>query len=208
MTMTMTAEPPTSQHGPASSAPTRSPAGRLVLVVGPSGAGKDSVLDWVRTRIDATSDAANVRFARRTITRPADAGGERHIAVDCAGFERLRAAGAFALCWSANGHAYGIGHEIRSWLEAGLTVVVSASRAHLPDALHSFPQARVVLVTASAPVLRSRLLSRARESREEIEARIVRASAFTLPPDIEALEIVNDGALEAAGGRLLALLET
>jgi len=182
-------------------------AGHLVLVVGPSGAGKDSVLGWVRARLDTESAGARVRFAQRTITRPADAGGERHVAVDRAGFEQLRAGGAFALSWSANGHSYGIRQEIRTWLDAGCTVVVSASRAHLSEALQSFPQARVVLVTASDDVLRERLLGRKRESKAEIEARLARASALALPAGIEAIEIVNDGALACAGRTLLALLE-
>jgi ribose 1,5-bisphosphokinase len=184
----------------------RSPAGRLILVVGPSGAGKDSVLDWVRARLASGPDATKVRFARRTITRPADAGGERHIAVDREGFERLRAGGAFALCWSANGHCYGIGREIRAWLEAGQTVVVSASRAHLPEALEAFPQAEVALVNASTAVLRARLAARGREAPGEIEARLARATAFALPDGVAAAEIVNDGALEDAGRSLLALL--
>lgn len=202
----MTADPPALQVGHGSPAPTHPPAGRLVLVVGPSGAGKDSVISWARARIEGGPDTEHVRFAQRTVTRPADAGGERHIAVDRAGFDRLRSAGAFALCWSANGHSYGIGREIEAWLEQGRTVVVSASRANLPEALRSFPRARVALVTASPSVLRSRLLSRARESQAEIEARLARAGALDLPPGIEAVEIVNDGALEAAGRALLALL--
>lgn len=180
--------------------------GRLVLVVGPSGAGKDSVIDWARARIESTEAAGHVRFARRTITRPADAGGERHVAVDGPAFEQLRARGAFALCWSANGLSYGIGQEITAWLDEGCTVVASGSRAHLPEALRRFPDARVVLITASTDVLRRRLLGRARESHEQVEARLERAGAFALPAGIEALEIRNDGLLAEAGGRLLVLL--
>lgn len=180
--------------------------GRLILVVGPSGAGKDSVLGWARARLDAGSSAGHVRFAQRTITRPADAGGEQHIAVDPEAFERLRADGTFALCWSANGHSYGIGQEIRAWLDAGHTVVVSASRAHLPEALRAFPQARVVRISASTHVLRQRLLGRGRESPAEIDARIARAAAFALPQAVEAVEILNDGALDTAGEALLAVL--
>jgi len=191
------------QAGPAS-LPAKQ--GRLVLVVGPSGAGKDSVIDWVRARIESGCAACEVRFARRTITRPAGAGGERHVAVDRAGFERLRTAGSFALDWSANGHSYGIGQEIRTWLAEGRTVVVSGSRGHLPEALRAFPDARVALITASREVLRQRLLARGREAHDEIEARLARADAFTLPAGIAPVEIRNDGLLETAGQSLMAML--
>jgi ribose 1,5-bisphosphokinase len=192
--------------GPAASAGRQPRAGRLVLVVGPSGAGKDSVLGWVRGRLESESALPPVRFAQRIITRPADAGAERHVPVDRARFEQLRDEGAFALWWSANGHSYGVGSEIRSWLQAGETVVVSASRAHLPQALCAFPRSTVVLITASASVIRERLLERGRESREEVDARLARGQSLALPPDIDPVEIVNDGELAKAGRRLLAVL--
>ena len=46
--------------------------GRLVYVAGPSGAGKDSVIEFARQHLPP---GAKVRFAQRTITRPADTGG-------------------------------------------------------------------------------------------------------------------------------------
>ena len=67
-------------------------AGRLVYVVGPSGAGKDSIIAYARERLGANCHV----FARRHITRPADSGGEDHIAISQADFERDRAAGRFA----------------------------------------------------------------------------------------------------------------
>ena len=90
--------------------------GRLIYVVGPSGAGKDSLLEWMRARLPADS---GVRLARRTITRPAGAGGEDHIAATDAQFDEALARGEFALHWRANGHRYGIGREIEQWLAAG-----------------------------------------------------------------------------------------
>jgi ribose 1,5-bisphosphokinase len=175
--------------------------GRLVYIVGPSGSGKDSVISAARALLPAGADVA---FARRTITRPESAGGEHHRAVTMEGFERLLADGAFAMHWRANGHAYGIGREMLDWLAEGRTVVVSGSRAHLPEALAAFPGMEVVLVTAAPDLLRRRLLERGREDSAQVAARLERADAFDRQvAAAQALRIVNEGALDDAG-RVLA----
>lgn len=176
--------------------------GRLLYVVGPSGSGKDSLIDYARPRAPA-----NVAFARRTITRLASAGGEQHIAVTPHDFEELLASGAFAMHWRANGLSYGIGREIVDWLAQGRTVVVSGSRAYLPQALAAFPHLQVVSITASAETLRARLVARSRESAAEIEARLARATALHVPPGTPVREIRNDGGLAQGGEKLLRLLD-
>ena len=64
-----------------------------------------------------------------------------------------------------------------------------------------------VHITASPQVLRARLLSRGRETPEQVEARVQRALAYTPPPGAASLEVHNDGALGDAGERLLSALE-
>lgn len=177
--------------------------GRLLYVVGPSGAGKDSVLAWVRRHLPG---AAPIVFAQRTITRPPDPGGEAHRAVSAEQFETERAAGAFAMHWAAHGCAYGISSELRSWLAQGLTVVVSGSRAYLPRALADFPGLEVVHVTAAPETLRARIAGRAREAAGEIEQRVARGEALGVPGTVRCTEIVNDAGIGEAGRILLGQL--
>ncbi len=177
--------------------------GKLFYIVGASGAGKDSIMSQVRRTLPAQ---ANVLFAHRYITRAADAGGENHVAISPAEFRRMQALGAFALHWESHGLCYGIGAEIDLWLEAGAQVVVNGSRGHLPTATERYGEKlQVVLLTVSPEVLRARLIARARETPEEIESRIARASAFSIEhPRLTIL--ANDGPIAEASGRLTDIL--
>ena len=179
--------------------------GRLVYVAGPSGAGKDSLLGWLK---DHLPHDAPVAFARRTITRPATADGEQHDGIDLPGFMRLREAGAFGLDWEANGLCYGVRHtELTPPSDDDtVIVIVNGSRAYLPEAARRFPKMTVVHVTASVETLRRRLTARGRESAEMVEARVRRALDFRIPPGLAAIEIHNEDVLADAGARLLQAL--
>jgi ribose 1,5-bisphosphokinase len=173
--------------------------GRLIYVVGPSGAGKDSLLEWMRARLPAD---AGVRVARRTITRPAGAGGEDHIAATDAQFDAALARGEFALHWRANGHRYGVGREIEQWLADGESVVVNGSREYLTVAKVKFPQLEAVHVVAPAAVLEARLARRSRERPDEAGRRLQRTARMPDTTRDAALLLVNDGPIEVAGARL------
>lgn len=177
--------------------------GRLYYVVGPSGAGKDTLLDYARARL---AEHAAVVFAHRYITRPPQAGGENHVALSAAEFARRERAGAFALRWDSHGCRYGIGVEIDHWLAQGLDVVVNGSRAYLAQARARYPDMAVVWIHAPPEVLRRRLERRGRESGAARALRLARAEAYAPPAGIPVVEIVNDGALADAGERLLRLL--
>ena len=177
--------------------------GRLIYVVGPSGAGKDSVLEYARTRLDSN---ARIIFARRFITREPVADGEQHIPVSIADFERIRIEGYFSLNWDANGLRYGIGKEIRTWMSLGFHVVVNGSREYLPKALEQYPDALVICITAPLATIRDRLHQRSRESTEQIEKRIKRASMPTPASGHHVTTIINDGTLRVAGDTLTRTL--
>jgi len=166
---------------------------RLIYVVGPSGAGKDSVLMRLRETWD-TADA--VCWARRTVTREVQPGGEANESVSESDFKRLLDQQAFALHWQANGLFYGIRQSELSPLYKGQYVFVNGSRGHLDSLLASFPEASVVHITASAEVLRERLRLRQRESDLDIDRRIARKVNMALPKN--SLLIQNDSSLDAA----------
>ena len=178
--------------------------GRLVYCMGPSGAGKDSLLGWLRTHLP---QPCPVHWAQRTISRAATSGGKAHDSVSRQALAALRSEHAFALHWQANGLGYGVRHAQLAPLAQGHWVLLNGSRAYLPEALTRFPDLVAVHITASPQVLRERLLSRGRETREEVEARVQRALAYTPPPGAASLEAHNDGALGDAGQRLLNALE-
>lgn len=168
----------------------------LVLVVGPSGAGKDTLLNAARQSL-ATDP--RFRFVRRVITRPADAGGEDHEFVSEAEFD----AREYALQWQAHGLRYGIPANIVDDLHAGITVVANVSRSIIVDAAERFA-VQVIEVTAPPAVLATRLAARGRETAGDIAARLARA--VPLPATIAVDTVMNDATPEIGAARFLAAL--
>ena len=175
---------------------------RLIYLVGPSGAGKDTLLAYARERLEKHA----VTFAHRYITRPADIGNENHIALSAAEFATRQNAGLFALFWHSHGYSYAIGIEIDIWLKQGCTVVVSGSRAALDQARQRYPDLQLVWVTAANDVLLQRLLQRGRESATEVKARLQRAELYP-PAAIPSLTLIkNNGLISESGDELINLI--
>lgn len=177
--------------------------GVFMAVVGPSGAGKDTLIAYARER--AGQFSRPVRFVRRIITRLADVASEDHDTLDEAAFEAAERAGAFALAWPAHGLRYGLPADTDAIVGAGLVAVANLSRAALPALRQRYANVAVVHVTANPAVLAERLAARGRESREAILARLTRTSDEAAALEGAAV-IVNDGPPEVAGERFMALL--
>jgi ribose 1,5-bisphosphokinase len=174
--------------------------GRLAYVMGPSGAGKDTLIAYARARLDP----ATVVFTHRYITRPAEAGGENHVALSEAEFVARRDAGLFALSWSSHEFWYGIGSEIELGLSRGFVVVVSGSRAVWPQAKARYPGLLGIVIDAPVEVRTARLIARSREDEVAIRARLTREVSLPSGGDLHWLD--NSRSIVVAGEALVGLL--
>jgi len=174
--------------------------GRLVLVVGPSGAGKDTLIDLVR---DRCAGDARIVFPRRIVTREASAY-EGNLSLGTAEFMAARARGDFALDWQAHGLSYALPQSILDDAAEGRVVVVNGSRTIIAAARGRFPRVTVVLVTAPPEILAARLAARARASDGELGVRLKRSDRLA---DAAADVIINNiGAAADHARELLAVV--
>ncbi|MBP0484434.1 phosphonate metabolism protein/1,5-bisphosphokinase (PRPP-forming) PhnN [Sagittula salina] len=175
-------------------------SGRLIAVVGPSGVGKDSVMQGI------AQAGPGIGLVRRVITRDPQAGGEDCLAVPPERFETMRQAGAFCLHWQAHGLHYGIPADLRAQVAAGAVLLVNLSRAVLSEAQRLFPGLLVLELTAAPEVLAGRLAGRGRENEKDIAERLARAD-FALPEGVCSVTLDNGGALADTVARALALID-
>lgn len=144
--------------------------GRLVLVVGPSGAGKDTLIRAARAAL--ASDPRYV-FPRRIVTRPASAT-EDNRCCDPDTFARIDAEGGFAVSWAAHGLSYGLPASIVLAVAEGRTVICNTSRTVVTDLRVRYANVVVIEVTASPQILARRLASRGRSEDGSVQDRIAR----------------------------------
>ena len=147
--------------------------GRLIYIMGPSGAGKDTVMRGAVQRL-----GSQALIAHRVVTRAAHPEDVATILVDRDEFAWMEGSGLFAMAWRANDLDYGVLRHIDKALLHGRDVFISGSRAYLPEAVRRYPGLIPVLVTAAAILLRDRLVARGREDRDQIEARLARNARF------------------------------
>jgi ribose 1,5-bisphosphokinase len=180
---------------------TRIGPGALVVVVGPSGAGKDTLIALARARC---ADDPAIVFPRRIVTREPSAA-EDHDSVSVPDFDRAAGQGAYAFWWEAHGLKYALPAAIDADIRAGRTVVCNVSRAAVGALRERYARVTAVLVTAPKEILQARLAARGRESGHDVAGRLERtvAAGEDFAPDVV---IDNVGDPHEGAGRLAAVL--
>lgn len=173
--------------------------GRFIAIVGPSGVGKDSVMEALAKR------DPRFKLARRVITRPKESGGEIFDGVTKAEFTSRKANGDFALDWCAHGLRYAIPNSVDDHLASGLDVLANLSRSVLVQAKQRFDRFEVVLLRADRDVLAQRLHARGRENSQDIMLRLERAD-YEFAREIMPHLVDNSGELNNTVDAILAKL--
>jgi thymidine phosphorylase len=177
--------------------------GSFFFVVGPSGAGKDSLMDGARPHLDP----ARFIFATRTITRPADSGGEAHQACTQAEFALLEQQGKFLITWQAHDLSYGLPSTLLEALAGGQHVIANGSRAMVAQLSARVPNLVVVEIGAPPEILAQRLSQRGRESVADVAKRLARKTD-PYPDGTHVLRVTNDQSPAIGISRFLATLAT
>ena len=173
----------------------------LILVVGPSGAGKDTLLAGAA---QALTHRPRIVFARRRVTRKTGGFGEDPSSPE--EFAEVESSGGFLLSWHAHGLAYGVPASVQSLRETGSAVVVNVSRTVIGVARRKVFPVGIIAVTAPVQTLAQRLVDRGREDAEDIGRRLRRAEE-DLPGGPDVRVVVNDGTVEAGVTAFLDALE-
>ena len=167
--------------------------GKLVVVSGPSGVGKSTV---VREVIAACEGRLKKSVSATTRPpRPGEVdGGDYHFISD-AEFRRRREAGEFLECVEVfgRGHWYGtLWTEVRSSLTAGKWVLLEIDVDGAADVLRQFPEAVTIFIRPeSLEELERRLRSRKTDSEEAIRRRLAVARHELQLADRYEHQVVN-----------------
>jgi thymidine phosphorylase len=165
--------------------------GAFIYVVGPSGAGKDSLIDGAR----AVLPADQFIFARRIITRPAGSVGEVHEACTQAEFDQKKAQNEFLVSWRAHDLSYALPAKLLLNQQLGQHVIANGSRNLVAELASKVSPFFVIEVSAPSEVLQARLHARGRESAQGVAQRLHR-SVTPYPPGAQVLRINNDKSLD------------
>ena len=160
--------------------------GRLVLVVGPSGAGKDTLLGLAKA---ACADDTGIVFPRRVITRQASAS-EDNEEVSAATRQRASERGQVAVQCETYGHRYALSRAIDDDIRAGRSVVANVSRTVIAKMRRAYANVVVVQVTAPPNVLAERIALRARGSDGRLDQRLNRTvEDASAAPDVTIVNV-------------------
>lgn len=178
--------------------------GVFVAIAGPSGSGKDTIINYARERLAGRNEFV---FVRRIITRDPDAQSEDHDALTPEAFAQAAREGSFSLVWAAHGLRYALPRSVDADIAGGRVVIANISRQIIDDLQQRYANFLLVVVSAHRDVIAQRLKARGRETDEQIVARLQRI-AVEDTVRYEAIRLENSGPKESAGERFVSVLET
>jgi len=178
--------------------------GRLFVVVGPSGTGKDTLIKEVMKDQDVhLSVSATTRKPR-----PGEVDGRDYVFVSDQEFENLVARGAFMEWKEVFGRRYGtLASEVDKALADGKDVILEIDVKGAREVKSKVPDAKLIFIMPpSMEELEARLRGREADDEDEIEGRIDMAPREMVIGEKEFdVIIVNDDISRAAGELAKAL---
>jgi guanylate kinase len=178
--------------------------GRLIVVSGPSGAGKDTLIAEALGEIPELSRIASATTRK---PRPGEVEGRDHVFLSREEFERWIEEGKLLEWAEYSGNLYGTPRQsVEDLLENGRSVILRIELQGARQIKERRPDAVMVFVRApSLEETRRRLESRATESSESVENRMATALREVAARDEFDHEIVN-GDREQASREMIETL--
>jgi guanylate kinase len=168
--------------------------GQLVVVSGPSGVGKSTVLQRL---LESTSNELIPSVSATTRPpRPGEIDGAHYHFLTPEAFEQQRREGGFLECFQVFGTETWYGtprSEVEPRLAAGQSVLLEIDVQGARQVVKEYPDAITIFIrTGTAEELESRLRGRNTETEEHIQQRLARAREEMAAADEYDHQVVND----------------
>lgn len=177
--------------------------GTVFVIVGPSGSGKDTLINWLRAELQ---DRREIQFVRRIVTRPSDKGHEDHDTMELAQFLSAKEAGAFATTWQAHDLHYAIPISAKDHVDQGGLAILNGARRALGQLEAAFARLQIIHLDVDPAILAARLTNRGRNSDTNLPARLAQQK-FDFQAKTPIIHVANDGPVEEAGQQIVKLIE-